>query len=62
MKTTKKIAIGLTIATGALFATWLVTGERAPKTKHFISRRMRNLKSTNSLQMGIDEDIEIYYV
>ncbi len=38
MNTTRKIAIGLSIAGGALLAAWLLTGDRKKKTKEFITK------------------------
>ncbi len=46
MSNTKKIAIGLGIAGGALLAAWLLTGERRKKTKDFIVKKANDLKET----------------
>ncbi len=46
MNNTKKIAIGLGIAGGALLAAWLLTGERRKKTKDFIVKKANDLKET----------------
>ena len=37
MNTTKKIAIGIGVASGALLAAWLLTGSRREKTKEFFT-------------------------
>ena len=39
MGTTRKVAIGLGIAGGALLAAWLLTGTRKRKTKDFVIRK-----------------------
>ncbi|CAN5406658.1 hypothetical protein BH09BAC3_BH09BAC3_04520 [soil metagenome] len=46
MSTTRKVAIGMGIAGGALLAAWLLTGDRKKKTKNFIVRRANDLKRT----------------
>jgi hypothetical protein len=45
MSTTRKIAIGLGIASGALLAAWLLTGNRKKKTKEYISKNADGLKN-----------------
>jgi hypothetical protein len=63
MNTTKKIAIGIGVASGALLAAWLLTGSRKEKTKEFISKKTSDLK--NSLKKdenGKVEESESYYI
>jgi hypothetical protein len=65
MSTTRKIAIGLGIAGGALLAAWLLTGDRKKKTKEFIAKKTQDLKGTlNSLKNDKAEirDDDIHYV
>jgi hypothetical protein len=62
MSTTSKIAIGISIASGALLAAWLLTGDRGQKTKSFIARRARNLKSTAKVEKRPYDDSEVHYV
>ncbi|MFD1002928.1 hypothetical protein ACFQ21_26610 [Ohtaekwangia kribbensis] len=45
MSTTRKIAVGLGIASGALLAAWLLTGNRKKKTKEYISKKADGLKN-----------------
>lgn len=45
MSTTRKIAVGLGIASGALLAAWLLTGNRKKKTKEYISQKADGLKN-----------------
>ena len=46
MSTTSKIAIGLGVASGALLAAWLLTGERKKKTKEFIAKKADTIKKS----------------
>jgi FtsZ-interacting cell division protein ZipA len=63
MNTTKKIAIGIGVASGALLAAWLLTGSRKEKTKEFFAKKTSDLK--NSLKKdenGKVEESESYYI
>ena len=66
MSTTRKVAIGIGIAGGALLAMWLLTGGRKKKTKEFIVRKANNLKRTfnksNNSDHGPLEESEANYV
>ena len=62
MTTTRKVAIGLGIAGGALLAAWLLTGERKKKTKEFVFQRASDLKKTLKKKETSPEDPEIHYV
>jgi hypothetical protein len=61
MSTTRKIAIGLGVAGGALLAAWLLTGDRKQKTKEFVAKRANDIK--NALAKKEDaEDQDVHYV
>jgi hypothetical protein len=61
--TTKKIAIGLGVAGGALLAAWLLTGDRKKKTKEFVAKRANDLKKVFNSSASTDTDPEdINYV
>ncbi len=63
MSNTKKIAIGLGIAGGALLAAWLLTGDRKKKTKDFIVKKANALKqSIKKEDKGTFDDSDIHYV
>jgi len=62
MTATKKIVLGLGIASGALLAAWLITGDRGHKTKNYIARRARNLKETLKPEVKVFDDSEVHYV
>ena len=58
MSTTRKIAIGLGIAGGAILAAWLLTGDRKKKTKDFLTRKTKDLKDTfKNEKQKIEDDI-----
>lgn len=63
MSTTRKIAIGLGLAGGALLAAWLLTGSRKKKTKDFVVRNAQSLKQalTKEKKEKLD-DSDVHYV
>jgi hypothetical protein len=63
MRTTLKLALGLGIVSGALLTALLITGERGKKTRNYIVRQARNLK-TSLRTDGRDEvdEPEIHYI
>ncbi|HLZ16146.1 MAG TPA: hypothetical protein VKQ08_03865 [Cyclobacteriaceae bacterium] len=61
MSTTRKIAIGLGVAGGALLAAWLLTGDRKKKTRDFVAKKANDIK--NALAKHDDvEDQDIHYI
>ncbi len=62
MSTTKKIAIGLGVASGALLAAWLLTGDRKKKTKEFIAKKADTIKKTFKRDNESSEDSDVHYV
>lgn len=63
MSTTRKVAIGLGIAGGALLAAWLLTGGRKKKTKDFVLRTANDLKkSFQKKEDATTDDHEPTYV
>ena len=62
MSTTRKVAIGIGIAGGALLAAWLLTGERKKKTKEFIARKANNLKRVLKTEVNTPDDTDVHYV
>ena len=63
MGNTKKIALGLSIAGGALLAAWLLTGDRKRKTKDFIVKKAHDLKQTlKKDDKETFDDSDIHYV
>jgi len=62
MSSTRKVAIGLGIAGGALLAAWLLTGTRKRKTKDFLIRAASDLKKSVPAKPTASEDPDAYYV
>lgn len=62
MSTTRKIAIGLGIAGGALLAAWLLTGDRKKKTKDFLVKKAQDLKQTLNKGKEPADDSDVHYV
>ena len=64
MSNTKKIAIGLGIAGGALLAAWLLTGDRRQKTKNFIVKKANDLGAKRATKEDKEkfDDSDIHYV
>jgi hypothetical protein len=61
--TTKKIAIGLGVAGGALLAAWLLTGDRKKKTKDFVAKRANDLKKAfGAAKKEADSDQDVHYI
>ena len=62
MSSTRKVAIGLGIAGGALLAAWLLTGTRKKETKDFLARAASDLKKSVQSKPATPEDPEVHYV
>lgn len=62
MSTTKKIAVGLGVASGALLAAWLLTGDRKKKTKEYIVKKAETIKRSIKKDKGSFDDTDVHYV
>jgi F0F1-type ATP synthase membrane subunit b/b' len=62
MNTTRKVAIGIGIAGGAILAAWLFTGSRKKRTKDFLVRRAHEIKKSLKKADTPTEDSEVHYV
>ncbi|MBL7864995.1 MAG: hypothetical protein JNK10_08980 [Cyclobacteriaceae bacterium] len=62
MSSTRKVAIGLGIAGGALLAAWLLTGTRKKKTKDFIVRTASDIKKSFTKNTPSTDDSDVHYV
>ena len=63
MSNTRKVAIGIGIAGGALLAAWLLTGARKKKTKEFLVQTAADLsKSLHKKPATTREDSDVHYV
>ncbi|MFZ5971312.1 MAG: hypothetical protein ACOYXA_06945 [Bacteroidota bacterium] len=63
MSATRKIAIGLGLAGGALLAAWLLTGSRKKKTKDFVVKNAQSLKQVLKREpVEKTDDSDVHYV
>ena len=63
MSTTRKIAIGLGLAGGALLAAYLLTGDRKKKTKDFLTKTGKKLKDVlDPKEKPTTDDHDVNYV
>lgn len=62
--TSKKLAIGLGLAGGALLAAWLLTGDRKKKTKDFVAKRANAFKKAFDAKPSAESDVDqdVHYV
>ena len=63
MGATKKLAIGLGLASGALLAAYLVTGKRADKAKELLSKATEGIKQRLvKAKKVISDDSDMNYI
>lgn len=62
MSTSRKIAIGLGVAGGALLAAWLLTGDRKKKTKQFVAKKATDFKKAFNASKDSESDQDVNYV
>ncbi|MDH4057431.1 MAG: hypothetical protein OEU76_01645 [Cyclobacteriaceae bacterium] len=62
MNNTNKLAIGLGIASSALLAAWLFTGDRKEKSREFIAKKAEDLKRTIQKKVKNFEESESLYI
>lgn len=64
MSTTRKIIIGVGLASGALLAAWLLTGTRKEKTKTFVAKSAKSLnrRLKKEPKKEVLEDSDVHYV
>ncbi|MBT1702127.1 hypothetical protein [Chryseosolibacter indicus] len=63
MSKTSKLTIGVSVASGALLAAWLLTGTRKEATKKIISKSTSTLKgSMKKVSNKVYDDSEVHYV
>jgi len=63
MSTSGKIAISVGIASSALLAAWLLTGNRKEKTKVFVAKTASTFKSAlKTEKVGTAAEEEAYYI
>ena len=62
MNTTGKIALGLSLASSVLVATWLLTGERRVRTKYFVSKKAEHLRTALKSDRIHTRELDAYYI
>jgi hypothetical protein len=62
MNTTRKVAIGIGIAGGAILAAWLLTGTRKKKTRDFLVKRAHDVRRSLKKAETPVEDSDVNYV
>ena len=62
MSTTRKIAIGLGVAGGALLAAWLLTGDRKKKTKELVAKGAKGINKAFSSAKEPDAEQDVHYI
>jgi 3-polyprenyl-4-hydroxybenzoate decarboxylase len=66
MSTTRKIVIGVGLASGALLAAWLLTGSRKKKTKAFVAKSARTINNRltkdRKPRVHEQEEADVHYV
>ncbi|HEY9046815.1 MAG TPA: hypothetical protein VIN08_13010 [Ohtaekwangia sp.] len=62
MSTTRKIAVGIGLASGALLAAWLLTGDRKQKTKNYFVKKADGLRKAIKTEKSNFDDSDTYYI
>ncbi len=62
MNKTGKITLGLGIASAAVLAAWLFTGDRKKKTTDFIAKKADELKRNIQKKIESFDDSEAHYI
>lgn len=61
MSTSGKIVLSVGVASSALLAAWLLTGDRKVRTRKFVARKAANLKAMKS-GAWLSDDQMAYYI
>ncbi|HTE30086.1 MAG TPA: hypothetical protein VK666_06915 [Chryseolinea sp.] len=61
MSTGGKIVITLGIASSALVAAWLLTGNRKEKTREFVSKKSETFKAALRSDKILEQDDQAFY-
>jgi hypothetical protein len=62
MRTTGKIALGVSVASSVLLATWLLTGDRKVKTRDFVSKKAEGLRGSLKSDRIQTSELDSYYI
>jgi hypothetical protein len=58
----RKIALGLTLASGAALTAWLLTGDRKQKTRAYIVKQGESLRKGLKTETTDFDDSEAHYI
>jgi hypothetical protein len=62
MRTTGKIALGVSLASSVLLATWLLTGDRKVKTRDLVSKKAESLRGALKSSRVETTELDSYYI
>jgi hypothetical protein len=62
MKTTGKIALGVSLASSVVLATWLLTGDRKVKTREFVAKKAEGLRGAARPDRVHTSELDGYYI
>jgi hypothetical protein len=62
MTTSGKIALSLGVASSALLAAWLFSGDRKARTKEFVAKRAAGLRNVLKSEKTVVDDQSMYYL
>jgi len=62
MRTTGKIALGVSLASSVLLATWLLTGDRKVKTRDFVSKKAESFRGSLKSDRIQTSELDSYYI
>ena len=58
----RKVAFGLSIASGAVLAAWLLTGDRKERTRTYLVKRTENIRKALKSERSEYDDSEVLYI
>lgn len=62
MGATKKFAIGLGLAGGALLTAWLLSGSRGQKAKDYLVKKAEELRKTLTKDKNSNDGTDVHYI
>ena len=62
MTTSGKIALSLGVASSALLAAWLFSGDRKDRTRDFVAKRASSLRNALRSGKNVVDDQSAYYL
>jgi hypothetical protein len=58
----RKLAFGLSLASGAVLAAWLLTGDRKERTRTYLVKRTENIRKSLRSERPEYDDSEVHYI